>query len=104
MIEWPLTGRTDSDAANAADATALTGVVATNTATIGTKAEATDLTTAEGNISTHTGEIAALQNSYNNLGNSFYIKPLTDALLSGKQATISDNDLSIATTSGLQIA
>jgi len=99
MIEGPLTGATDSDAASAADVTALAATVATNTTSIGTTAA--DLATAEGTISTHTGQIASLNNSYNNLGNSFYTKVFTDALLSGKQAVVGDGDLTIARTSGL---
>ena len=54
MIQGPLTGATDSDSASASDVTALTGVVATNTAAINTKADGSALTTAESTISTHT--------------------------------------------------
>ena len=104
MIEGPLTGATESDAATAADVTALAAAVAGNTTALGTKAAATDLATAEGTISAHTGQIASLNNSYNNLGNSFYTKVFTDALLSGKQAVVGDGDLTIARTSGLQTA
>ena len=104
MIEGPLTGATESDAASAADVTALAATVATNTTAITTKAAAADLATAEGTLTTHTGQIASLNNSYNNLGTSFYTKALTDALLSGKQATVGDGDLTIARTSGLQTA
>ena len=100
MIEGPLTGATDSDAASSADVTALAVTVASNTTAIA--GNDTALATAEGTISTHTGQIASLNNSYNNLGNSFYTKVLTDALLSGKQATVGDGDLTIARTSGLQ--
>ena len=104
MIEGLLTGATESDTASAADVTALAATVATNTTAITTKAAAADLATAEGTLTTHTGQIASLNNSYNNLGNSFYTKVFTDALLAGKQATVADGDLSIARTSGLQTA
>ena len=40
MIEGPLTGATDSDAASAAEVTALAAAVAGNTASLGTKAAA----------------------------------------------------------------
>ena len=102
MIEGPLTGATDSDAASSADVTALAATVASNTTAITTKAAVADLTVVEGTTATHTGQIASLNNSYNNLGNSFYTKILTDSLLSGKQATLGDGDLSIARTASLQ--
>ena len=102
MIEGPLTGATESDAATAADVTALAAAVAGNTTAITTKAAAADLTVVEGTTATHTGQIASLNNSYNNLGNSFYTKILTDSLLSGKQATLGDGDLSISRTASLQ--
>ena len=104
MIEGPLTGATDSDAASAADVTALAATVASNITAIATKAAASDLTVVEGTTATHTGQIASLNNSYNNLGNSFYTKVFTDALLAGKQTTVADGDLTIARTSGLQSA
>ena len=90
MIEGPPTGATESDAASAADVTALAAAVAGNTTALGTKAAAADLATAEGTISAHTGQIASLNNSYNNLGTSFYTKVFTDALLAGKQTTVAD--------------
>lgn len=103
MIEGPLTGATDSsDAASAADVSALAVTVATNTSAISTKADGTALATAESTISTHTEEIVGLTTSFSNLGNSFYTKALTDALLSSKQATIGDGDLTIARTASLQ--
>ena len=103
MIEGPCSGAiSEADNASAADVAALTGVVATNTTAIATKAAAADLTTAEGTLTTHTGQIASLNNSYNNLGNSFYTKVFTDALLYGKQAVVGDGVLTIARTSGLQ--
>ena len=75
MIEGPCSGAiSDADSASAADVTALTGVVATNTAAISTKAAAADLTTVQGTTTTRTAQIASLNNSYNNLGNSFYNK------------------------------
>ena len=87
MIEGPCSGAiSDADSASAADVTALTGAVATNTAAISLKAAAADLATAEGTLTTHTGQIASLNNSYNTLGDSFYTKVFTDALLSGRQA------------------
>ena len=101
MIEGPLTGAT-ADAASSADVTALEAIVTGNTTAIATKAAAADLTVVEGTTATHTGQIASLSNSYNNLGNSFYTKILTDSLLSGKQATLGDGDLSIARTASLQ--
>ena len=104
MIEGPLTGKSETDAASEADVIALTGVVATNTAAISTKAAAADLTTVQGTTTTHTAQIASLNNSYNNLGNNFYTKVFTDALLSGKQAVVGDGDLTVARTSGLQSA
>ena len=104
MIEGPLTGATESDAASAADVTALAAEVAGNTTALGTKAAAADLATAEGTLVTHTGQLVGLTTSFNNIGNSFYNKTLTDALLSGKQATVGDGDLTIARTSGLQTA
>ena len=102
MIQGPLTGATDSDSASAEDVTALTGVVATNTAAINTKADGSALTTAESTISTHTGQIASINNSYNNLGNSYYTKVLTDGLLTSRQNVIGDGDLSIVRTASLQ--
>ena len=87
---------------SAEDVTALTGVVATNTAAINTKADGSTLTTAESTISTHTGQIASINNSYNNLGNIFYTKPLTDGLLAGKQNVIGAGGLSIDRTASLQ--
>ena len=104
MIEGPLTGATESDAASSADVTALAATVATNTTAITTKAAAADLATAEGTLVTHTGQLVGLTTSFNNIGNSFYNKTLTDALLSGKQATVGDGDLTIARTSLLQTA
>ena len=104
MIQGPLTGATESDAASGADVAALTTVVEGNTTTISSKADSSALTTAEGTISTHTGQLAALNASVNGLGNNFYTKALTDGLLSGKQAVITDADLTIARTSGLQAA
>ena len=68
MIEGPLTGATE---ASASDVTELAATVATNTTAITLKAQAADLTLAEAVISTHSGEIGALQSGFNNLGNSF---------------------------------
>ena len=49
MIKGPLTGRTEeSNAASAADVTALTGTVAGNTSAIATKTDGTAVATAEG--------------------------------------------------------
>ena len=103
MIQGPLTGATDSeDSASASDLATLTAVVTTNTATISTKADDSALTIAEGTISTHTGQIASLNNSYNNRGNSFYTKVLTDGLLTAKQNVIGAGDLTIDRTATLQ--
>ena len=120
MIEGPLSGKSDSDAASADDLTALTATVAGNTSalaakapttvvdalatTVATKASSSGLTAAEATIATHTGQLAGLTNSFNNIGTSFYTKTLTDALLSGKEPILSDGDLTIARTSGLQSA
>ena len=71
LIEGSCNGATEADSANAADVIALTGVVATNTSAIAAKADGTALATAEGTIPTHTVQIASLNNSYTNLGNSF---------------------------------
>ena len=76
MIQGPLTGATES---SAEDVTALTAVVATNTAAIN-----------------------SINNSYNNLGNSFYTKALTDGLLTAKQNVIGAGGLSIDRTASLQ--
>ena len=81
MIEGPLTGAANSDAASASDVTALTATVTTNVTEIALRAQAADLTLAEASITTQSGEIGALQTGFNGLGNSFYTKPLTDALL-----------------------
>ena len=86
MIQGPLSG----------------AAVATNVTQIATKAPTTSLTTAEASITAHTGETGALQSNVNGLGSSFYTKTLTDAILSDKQATITDGSLSILKTSGLQ--
>ena len=75
-----------------------------NSTAITTKAATTALTVAEASIVTPTGEIGALQNSVNGLGNSFYTKALTEELLSGKEAAIADGALTIARTNGLQAA
>ena len=120
MIEGPLSGKSESDAASADDLTALTATVAGNTSalatkapttvvdalatTVATKASGSGLTAAEATIATHTGQLAGLTNSFNNIGTSFYTKTLTDALLSGKEPILSDGDLTIARTSGLQSA
>ena len=77
--------------ANTTDVSALTTTVAANTTAITTKADGSALTSAERTIVTHTGLIAGLTSSYNNIGNSFYTKTLTDALLSGKQNALSNN-------------
>ena len=90
--------------ANATDVATLSSTVAGNVTAIATKADGGALTTAEGTLVTHTGQIAGLNSSFNNIGNSFYTKSLTDALLSGKQATIGDGDLTVARTNGLQSA
>ena len=79
MIEGPLSGKVDSDAASVADVVALTATVSGNTTAINTKADGSALTTAEGTISTHAGQIVGLTNSFNNFGNSYYTKVLTDA-------------------------
>ena len=89
MIQGPVTGAISSD--SAADVTALTATVNNNTTEIALRAQAADLATAQGTISTHAGEIGALQNGFNNLGTSFYTKPLTDALLNAKQENLSNN-------------
>ena len=81
MIEGPLSGKSDSDSASAVDLAALAVEVST-------KASGSGLTIAEADIATHTGQIVSLNTSVNNMGNSFYTKSLTDALLSGKQATL----------------
>ena len=86
MIQGPLSGNRSSDGASAEDVTALTGVVATNTS---------ELVTAQGTISTHTGQITSINNSYNNLGNSFYTKALTDGLLTAKQNVVGAAGLDI---------
>jgi len=104
MIQGPLTGATESDSASASDVTALTGVVATNTAAISTKADGSERVTLQGTLSTHTAQIASINNSYNNLGNSYYTKVLTDGLLTSKQAVIGAGDLSIDRTASLQAA
>ena len=75
MIEGPLAGKAP-DSAIAADVTALTGAVASNTSALATKADSADLIAAEGTITTHSGEIAALTGSLGNLGTSFYTKVL----------------------------
>ena len=90
--------------ANTTDVATLSSTVAGNVTAIATKADSTDLTTAEGTIVTHTGQIAGLNNSFNNIGNSFYTKTLTDALLSAKAPVITDASLTIARTAGLQAA
>ena len=112
MIEGPLSGSTGSDATSAALAATVAGntssmgtkaptttvdalaqevtlkapttTVDALTVTVSSKAAATDLTAAEASIATHSGEIAAVTSSANNIGTSFYNKTLTDALLSGK--------------------
>ena len=107
MIEGPLSGKSECDSAPAADLTALTATVAGNTSALAAKAPTTvvdglatevsrkasgsGLTAAEAAITTHTGQIVSLNTSVNNIGNSFYTKTLTDALLSGKQATLANN-------------
>ena len=103
MIEGPLSGKSESDSASAADLTALTATVAGNTSTltakapttvvdalateVSTKASGSGLTAAEATIATHTGQLVSLNTSVNNMGNNFYTKTLTDALLSGKAPT-----------------
>ena len=107
MIEGPLSGKSDSDAASADDLTALTATVVGNTSalaakapttvvdalatTVATKASSSGLTAAEATIATHTGQLVSLNTSVNNMPDSFYTKTLTDALLSGKQATLASN-------------
>ena len=85
MIEGPLTGASSGDAVSSEDMTALTATVSTNTSAITLKAPIADLTLAEVSIATHSGEIGGLQNSFNNIGNSFYTKPLTDGFLSASK-------------------
>ena len=102
MIEGPLTGAADSDSASADDVIALAAVVTTNTTAISLKAQAADLAVATTAISTHSGEIGAIQTSINGLANSFYTKPLTDGLLSAKQDVIAAGGLSIDQVSSLQ--
>ena len=101
MIEGPLSGKAESDSASAADLIALTATVAGNTSAItakapttvvdalatevSTKASGSGLIAAETAITTHTGQIVSLNTSVNGIGNSFYTRTLTDALLSGKQ-------------------
>ena len=104
MIQWPLTGATESDAASSADVAALTATVSTHSTKIATKDLNTTLTAATVSITSHTGEIGPVQTSFNGLRESFYTKPLADALLNGKQPTITDGSLSIARTTGLQRA
>ena len=83
---------------------ALTTTVAANSNAIATKADGSALTTAESAITAHTGQIGALITSLSGLGNSFYTKPLVDAMLSAKEAVIGDGDLTIARTAGLHVA
>ena len=86
--------------ANAADVVTLSSTVAGNTTAIATKADGSALTTAEALLVTHDGQLAGLTNSFNNLGASFYARPLVDALLSAKEPVITDASLTIARTSG----
>ena len=88
MIEGPLSGKSESDSASAADLTALTATVAGNTSAlaakapttvadalateVSTKASGSGLTAAEATIATHTGQLVNLNTSVNNMGNSFY--------------------------------
>ena len=102
MIEGPLTGASSSDAASSEDMTALAATVSTNTSAITLKAPIADLTLAEVSIATHSGEIGALQTSFNNLGNSFYTKTLTDGFLTAKQDVIGAGGLAIDRTASLQ--
>ena len=93
MIEAPCSRAiSDADSAIAADVTALTATVATNTSAIAAKTDGTVLAIAESVITTHTGQIVSLNKSYNNLGNSFYTKVLNDALLAGKENNLSNNE------------
>jgi len=102
MIQGPLTGATESDSASASDVTELTAIVSTNTTAITLKAQAADLTVATTAISTHSGEIGALQTGFNGLGNSFYTKTLTDGFLTAKQDVVGAGDLAIDRTASLQ--
>ena len=101
MIEGPLTGATE---ASASDVTELAATVATNTTAITLKAQAADLTVATTAISTHSGEIGALQTGFNGLGNSFYTKTLTDGYLNAKQNVIGAGGLDIDRIASLQAA
>ena len=92
MIEGPLTGATE---ASASDVTELAATVATNTTAITLKAQAADLAVATTAISTHSGEIGALQTGFNGLGNSFYTKALTDGFLTAKQDVVGAGRLDI---------
>ena len=72
MIQGPCSGAiSEADSASQADLTALATTVSGNTSTISTMAATADLTAAESDITTHTGQIASLTTSFNNIGNDF---------------------------------
>ena len=104
MIQGPLSGKVEEEAASAADVTALTDVVSGHTTDIAAKASVSTVDALTTTVATNTGGVSSLLDSMNNLGTSFYTRALTDGLLSGKENSIGDGGLTVARTSGLQAA